>query len=70
MNWALWNEEKYGQTSNLVTGIRSKVDAEGEFMIKARIEHVEREYDSESESESEEMSSDEFEDSSDDESDW
>ena len=64
----MWNEETYGQTSNLLTGVRSKVNSEGEFIVKARIEDEDYEYGSDSESESDSELSEEFSESSDDDS--
>ena len=47
----MWSAEKYGNISHIARGTRIKVNREGEFITRGRIEDIE--YDEESESESE-----------------
>tara|TARA_B100001123_G_scaffold14613_1_gene16624 strand:- start:124 stop:369 length:246 start_codon:yes stop_codon:yes gene_type:complete len=53
----LWSAEKYGNISHIARGTRIKVNKEGEFITKGRIEDIEYDEESESESESESDSS-------------
>ena len=46
----MWSAEKYGNISHIARGTRIKVNKEGEFITRGRIEDIE--YDEESESES------------------
>ena len=46
----MWSAEKYGNISHIARGTRIKVNREGEFITRGRIEDIE--YDEESESES------------------
>ncbi len=53
----MWSAEKYGNISHIARGTRIKVNKEGEFITKGRIEDIEYDEESESESESESDSS-------------
>jgi len=53
----LWSAEKYGNISHIARGTRIKVNKEGEFITRGRIEDIEYDEESESESESESDSS-------------
>ena len=37
--WALWDEDTYGSTSNLVKSIRSTITKEGDFLVTGAIEN-------------------------------
>ena len=52
----MWNVNTHGEISHMAEGIRSKVDAEGEFVARSCIEDVS--YSDYEDSESEEESSD------------
>ena len=53
----MWSAEKYGNISHIARGTRIKVNKEGEFITRGRIEDIEYDEESESESESESDSS-------------
>ena len=53
----MWSAEKYGNISHIARGTRIKVNREGEFITRGRIEDIEYDEESESESESESDSS-------------
>ena len=63
----MWSADKYGNISHIARGTRIKVDKEGEFIARWRIEDIEydEESDSETESESESESESDFSESSD-----
>ena len=53
----MWSAEKYGNISHIARGTRIKVNKEGEFIARGRIEDIEYTEESDSESESESDSS-------------
>ena len=52
----MWSAEKYGNISHIARGTRIKVNKEGEFITRGRIEDIEYDEESESESDSSESS--------------
>jgi len=52
----LWSAEKHGNISHIARGTRIKVNKQGEFITRGRIEDIEYDEESQSESDSSESS--------------